>query len=80
MSDTTDEMEAGAGLYENYLEEQEEIKEKARNERILTGKIDRRIELVLEGFSKPPQSEPECICNEGIHDGKRIDCGCYHHK
>ena len=22
----------------------------------------------------------ECICNEGIHDGKRIDCACGCHK
>ena len=77
MSDTTDEMEAGVGLYENYLEdefekfvarEQEEriIKMKVRNESILIRKIDRRIEI----------AKHECICNQGIHDGKRIDCAC----
>ena len=70
MSDTTDDMEAGAGLYENYLEEQEQeerrIKIKTRNEDVLIKKIDRRIEI----------AKPKCICNEGIHDGKRIDCGC----
>ena len=69
MSDTTDEMEAGAALYEDYLERQEEKREKTRNEAILIKKIDRRIEIV----------KPECICNQGIHDGKRIDCNCKVH-
>ena len=66
MSDTTDEMEAGAALYEGYLERQEERRAEARNEYILIKKIDRRIEI----------AKPECICNQGIHDGKRIDCAC----
>ena len=66
MSDTTDEMEALGGQYENYLEEQEERRERARNEEILIKKIDRRIEI----------AKPECICNQGIHDGKRVDCAC----
>lgn len=66
MSDTADEMEAGAQLYESYLEEQEKRKERARYEQILISKIDRRIEI----------AKYICTCNEGIHDGKRIDCGC----
>ena len=47
MSDTTDEMEALEGQYENYLEEQEERRERARNEEILIKKIDRRIEIAI---------------------------------
>ena len=66
MSDTTDEMEALEGQYESYLEEQEERREKARNEDILIKKIDKRIEI----------AKPECTCNQGIHDGKRVDCWC----
>ena len=42
------------------------IKIKAGNEDILIKKIDRRIEI----------AKPECICNQGIHDGKRVDCAC----
>ncbi|MBI5803498.1 hypothetical protein HY448_02320 [Candidatus Pacearchaeota archaeon] len=70
MSDTTDEIESGAGLYENYLEDQRLIKERAREKDILISIIDRRIEIAKD----------VCICNEGIHDGNRIDCGCFHHK
>jgi len=69
MSDTTDEAEAGAGLYENYLEEEkrEELRERRKKEEdILIKKIDRRIEI----------AKPKCICNEGLHDGKRVDCSC----
>ena len=69
MSDTTDDMEAGAALYEGYLEKEEERKQRARDEYILIKKIDRRIEI----------TKPECICNQGIHDGKRADCGCNCH-
>lgn len=66
MSDTSDEMEAGAALYESYLEEQEERRERLRNEQILISKIDRRIDIA-KGF---------CMCSCGIHDGKRVDCAC----
>ena len=66
MRDGTYDIEAWDGAYESYLEEQEERRTIARNEEILIRKIDRRIEI----------AKPGCICNQGIHDGKRVDCAC----
>ena len=65
MSDD-DEMEGWAGQYESYLEELEKKKEE---------KIQ-KINLINTIQNQIKQNQEECICNEGIHDGKRIDCGC----
>ena len=31
-------------------------------------------------FMEDVRERKECICNEGIHDGKKIDCACDCHK
>jgi len=69
MSDTTDEMEALSGQYENFIERQEEREEQRNNENILIRKISRTIKL----------SQFVCSCNEGIHNGNEHDCSCKCH-
>ena len=66
MSDTTDDMEAGASQYESYLEAQEE-------QTILAEEREEE-QKRFSSFLKSEQKE--CICNKGVHDGKKIDCGC----
>lgn len=45
-------------------------------EKYLYGKTSRVEENQLIDFLLKNVNEMLCICNKGLHDGKRIDCGC----
>lgn len=73
MSDTSDEMEAGATLYEGYLEEQEEMQQRREERKELANTIKTIVKTMIPEEAYLPKY---CDCANGLHDGERIDCGC----